>query len=206
MSKVTTLARFMLAFLIIAGGLSIIIGSLMGGGFSSRASEYVKGNNNDPRSILIRAVLIDAENGVPLPSGLPVSGRPIAAADFESLQKAARTEQASDGPAIRAPAVLVQHAETAAISIDLADRSFEAMFAPRVIDTEHGPVLRVAIDVAQSVADSSGAERQRVFQTAYTSAPGGSVVFDLAGLGRPGDQAVLALHTELVDPTPPPSD
>jgi len=205
MSKAINLAKLTLAFVIIAGGLSLILGSLMGGGLG-RSSDYAKGVNNDARSILVRTALIEADAGASMPADLPAPGLPIDDRTFESLQLAARGPQAPDAPSVCAPAVLVQHAEAAIISISVAGQQFNATIAPRVIDTKHGPVLRVAIEIDRLDTDSSGAERKTAFKTVYTTAPGASIVLDLAGLGAPGSQAVLALHTSLIDPTPTPSN
>lgn len=202
MSKVTSLAKFTLAFVALAAGISFIVGSLMGGGYSR--SEYAKGSNNDPRSVLVRSILIESESPSVLPPELPAAGNAIDEQSFEALLQAARGPQDADKPAIRSPSVLVQHAETAIISIHVAGRVFEAKISPRVIETKHGEVIRVAIEIDRTDATSSGAERTVAFRTIYTTAPGGSMVMDLAGLGLPGSQAVLAIQTELIDPSPTP--
>lgn len=204
MSKAINLAKLTLAFVIIAGGLSLVIGSLMGGGFSR--SDYAKGTNNDPRSILVRTVLIESDDSNAMPADLPPAGSVIAGPKFESLQAAARAPKANEGLSVRAPAVLVQHEESAIIAIAVAGRTFNAIISPNVIDTKQGPVLRIAIEIDRSDADSAGAERDMAFKTVYTTAPGGSIVLDLAGLGVPGSHAVLAINATLIDPTPRPTN
>jgi hypothetical protein len=205
MSKAIPLARFTLAFIIIAGGLSFIIGSLMGGGLG-RSYDSMKGINDDPRSILVQAVLIESDvGGAPLAS-LPVPGSQMNDAAFAELMSEASSLRVTNAARVRTPAMLVQHAESGSISVKLGDRSFEAGVSPRVIKTKHGEVLRVALQIQRSDTDSSDASRELVFTTAYTSAPGGAVVLDLADVGQVGSRAVLALRTTLIDPTPGPSN
>jgi hypothetical protein len=204
MSKAIPLAKFTLAFVIIAGGFSFIIGSLMGGGLRS-SYESMKGINDDPRSILVQAVLIESEaSAVPL-ALLPSPGSQMNDAAFAELMSEAGNLRATNAARVRTPSMLVQHAESGSISVTLGDRSFEADVAPRVIKTKHGHVLRVALQLQRADADSSDTPRELVFTTAYTSAPGGAVVLDLGDVGQAGSRAVLALRTTLIDPTPVPS-
>jgi hypothetical protein len=56
MARLITLAKGTLAFLIVAVGGSIIIGTLMGGGFSKGYDE-MRGVNTDPRSVLVQTGL-----------------------------------------------------------------------------------------------------------------------------------------------------
>ncbi|MEM9374311.1 MAG: hypothetical protein AAGA55_11785 [Planctomycetota bacterium] len=198
MSRAFSHAKATFAFLIIAGGLSIIIGTLMGGGYG-RSGPAV---NDDPRSILVRVLLVESDVPGTMPAELPPAGQRIGDDALETLQRAAREPLVPDSFRIRAPTVLVQHAESATISVDVAGRQFGVIISPRVIKVRDGHVLRVAIEMERSDAASSGAPRTAVFQTAYTTDSGGSVVLDLAGLGVPGSQAVMALYTELIDPSP----
>ena len=71
-----------------------------------------------------------------------------------------------------------------------------------MIETKHGDVLRVAMQLQRTDEDTSATPREMTFSTAYTSAPGGMMVLDLAGIGEAGSRAVLALRTTLIDPTP----
>ncbi len=200
MSKAISIAKFTLAFVVIAAGFSFIIGSLMGGGLSKRYDE-MKGVNDDPRSILVQAVLIETES-VARPTFLPAPGAQLSDTAFSGLVSEAQGLRAAGNAQVRTPAMLVQHAESGSVSIKLGDRTFEAAVSPRVIDTKTGPVLRVALQIRRVDADSSATPRELGFTTAYTSAPGGAVVLDLAGMGLPEIRAVLALRTTLIDPTP----
>ncbi len=201
MSKVTNLAKFTLAFVIIVGGFSFIIGSLMGGGFS-RGYDEIKGINNDPRSIMVQAVLIETDSNNAQPGALPSPGTHLSDAEFTGLLTEADRLRVTGAARVRTPAMLVQHAETGSISIKLGDRTFDAAVSPSVIDTKRGAVLRVAIQIQCIDADSAATPRELTFTTAYTTAPGGTVVLDLADLGLPGTRAVIALRTALSDPTP----
>ena len=197
MTRLTTLAKGTAAFLVLAIGVSFIVGSLMGGGFSSRVEEYTKGVNNDPRSILVQAVLIESDQ----PLTLPAPGSTLDARGFDKhLADAAGLDPAA--ARVRTPSILVQHDETGSLVVKLGDRVFNAAVAPRVIDTKAGPVLRVALTIERSETDSSNAARILTFATAYTAAPGAAVVLSLADLGMPGSTASLALRTTLIDPTP----
>lgn len=199
MSKAINIAKFTLALVIIAGGFSIIIGSLMGGGYS-RSYDELKGINKDPRSVLVQAVLIETDTVEPV--ALPAPGAQLTDTDFAGLITEAGNLRSSGVARIRTPAMLVQHAETGSISVILGDRTFDASVSPSVIDTKHGPVLRVAIQIQRADTDSSAAPRELSFATAYTAAPGSAMVLDLADLGLEGSRAVLALRTTLIDPTP----
>ena len=201
MSKAITLAKFTLVFVIIAGGFSLIIGSLMGGGMS-RGYDALKGLNTDPRSIFVQAVLIETNANTVQPAALPAPGVQLTDAAFTDLLTQADRLRGEDGARIRTPALLVQHAETGSITIKLSDRTFDAVVSPSVIDTKHGPVLRVAIQIQRTDTDSAATPRELTFATAYTTAPGNTVVLDLADLGLPGTRAVLALRTTLIDHTP----
>lgn len=201
MSKAITLAKFTLAFVVIAGGFSLIIGSLMGGGMSRSYSE-LKGINNDPRSIFVQVVLIETDANIAQPAALLTPGTQLTDAAFTDLLTAADGLRDDKGARIRTPALLVQHAETGSITVKLGDRIFDAAVSPSVIDTKRGPVLRVAIQIQRIDTDSAATPRELTFATAYTAAPGSTVVLDLAGLGLPGTRAVLALRTTLIDPTP----
>ena len=201
MSKAINIAKFTFAFVVIAGSVSLIIGSLMGGGFSSRYNE-LKGINDDPRSIFVQAILIESENIVAEPIDFPEHGTQLTNSAFNDLLEEAGRLRAGDSALIRTPSMLVQHSETGSVSVTLGDQSFDAAVSPSVIDTKHGPVLRVAIEIRRTDTDSAATPREMVFATAYTAAPGSAMVLDLAGLGLPGTRSVLALHTTLIDPTP----
>ncbi|RMH28293.1 MAG: hypothetical protein D6692_05470 [Planctomycetota bacterium] len=200
MARLTTLAKGTAAFLVLAVGVSFIIGSLMGGGFSSRSYDDSKRLNDDPRSILVQAVLVESDT--PLPASLPMAGTPVSDAGFKALLSDADALHASGAARVRAPAVLIQHAEQGAIGIKIGDRNFRAAFSPHVIDTKNGPVLRVAMQILRDDTDSSNAGRSLTFETAYTAAPGSAVVLDLAGMGDAGTNARLALRTSLIALTP----
>ena len=208
MTRLVTLAKGMTAFLIVAVGGSFIIGSLMGGGFS-RGYDDLKGVNNDPRSVLVQAVLIEADQAVPATSpfdaGLPAPGETLDTGAFNALLANAERLRDGDAARVRTPAMLVQHRESGTVSVKLGDRTFDAAVSPSVIDTKHGPVLRVALRLRRADTDSADTARHLAFETAYTSAPGAAVVLDLADLGAPGARAVLALRTTLIDPTPAPN-
>jgi|GEM_PF-2287745 len=202
MSKTINLAKFTLAIVIIAGGFAFIFGSLMGGG-SSRSYDELKGINKDPRSILVQGIFIEAADTASQPVALPAIGAQLSDADFtDLLTEADRLRPSIDNARIRTPSILVQHSETGSITVKLGDRTFDAAVSPRVIDTKHGPVLRVAIQIQSMDIDSAETARELIFATAYTAAPGSAVVLDLADLGFPGTRAVLALRTLLIDPTP----
>lgn len=205
MACLVTIAKGMAAFLIVAVGGSFIIGSLMGGGFSKGYDE-LKGVNNDPRSVLVQAVLIEADGPIPSTSpfdaGLPAPGETLDQAAFNELLSTADALRTGDAASVRTPAMLVQHRESGTISIKVGARVFDASISPSVLDTKTGPVLRVALHISRTDADSSDTSRTLSFTTAYTAAPGGAVVLDLADLGEPGTRAVLAIRTTLIDPTP----
>jgi len=202
MSKAINLAKLTLAFVIIAAGFSFILGSLMGGGVS-RSYDALKGLNTDPRSILVQAVLIEADDINAQPAALlPAPGSQLTEAAFNVLFTDADRLRDTGDARIRTPALLVQHAETGSIFVKLGDRSFDAAVSPSVIDTKHGPVLRVAIQIQRMDTDSAATPRELTFATAYTATPGNTVVLDLADLGLPGTRALLALRTTLIDPTP----
>lgn len=200
MARLITIAKGMTAFLIVAVGGSFIIGSLMGGGFS-RGYDELKGVNNDPRSVLVQAVLIETD-GPAGPDALPVPGQVLDQAAFNALLADSKSLRAGDAARVRTPAVLVQHRESGTIAVKLGDRTFDAAVSPSVIDTKHGPVLRVALHIERSDTDSSDTARSLAFTTAYTAAPGEAVVLDLADLGAPGTRALLAIRTSLIDATP----
>jgi hypothetical protein len=201
MARLITLAKGTAAFLIVAVGGSFIIGSLMGGGFS-RSYDELKGLNTDPRSVLVQGVLIEVDSAAAQPAALPAPGSALTDAAFNGLLAEADRLRAGGAARVRTPAVLVQHAETGSITVKLGDRTFDAAISPSVIDTKHGPVLRVAIHIQRIDTDSADTPRELTFATAYTAAPGGAVVLDLAELGLPGTRAVLALRTTMSDPTP----
>lgn len=201
MARLITLAKGTAAFLIVAVGGSIIFGILMGGGFS-RSYDELKGLNTDPRSILVQGVLIEVDSPAAQPAALPAPGSALTDAAFNGLLAEADRLRAGGAARVRTPAVLVQHAETGSITVKLGDRTFEAAVSPSVIDTKQGPVLRVAIHIQRIDTDSADTPRELTFATAYTAAPGGAVVLDLADLGLPGTRAVLALRTTMSDPTP----
>jgi len=201
MSKSINIAKFTFAFVVIAGGFAFIFGSLMGGG-SSRAYDALKGLNTDPRSIFVQAVLIETDANTAQLAALPTPGTQLTDAAFTGLLTEADRLRDDKGARIRTPALLVQHAETGSLTVKLGDRIFDASVSPSVIDTKHGPVLRVAIQIQRMDTDSDATLRELSFATAYTAAPGNTVVLDLAGLGLPGTRAVLALRTTLIDPTP----
>lgn len=206
MARLITIAKGMAAFLVVAVGGSFIIGSLMGGGFSKGYDE-MRGVNTDPRSVLVQAVLIEADQPIPSASpfdtGLSAPGQTLDEAAFRDLITRADGLRTGDAARVRTPAMLVQHRESGTISIKLGNRSFNAAVSPSVIDTKTGPVLRVALEINRADTDSSDTARSLSFTTAYTAAPGGAVVLDLTDLGGPGGRAVLAVRTTLVDPTPP---
>ncbi len=201
MSKAATIAKLTLAFVVIAAGFSFIIGSLMGGGYS-RAYDELKGINSDPRSILVQAVLIETDAGAATPAALPLPGERLTGTAFTELLTEAHALGTNEGARVPTPALLVQHAETGSLSLKLGDRTFDAAVSPSVIDTKHGPVLRVAIEIQRTDTGSDATPRSLSFATAYTAAPGGAVVLDLADLGLAGSHAMLALRTTLCDPTP----
>lgn len=205
MSKVINIAKLTLAFVVIAGGFSLILGSLMGGGYSSSSSGQ-KQINEDPRSIMVQAVLIEADPSEVQSLSIPSPGARLSDSAFNELRAEADRLRASEGAHVRTPAMLVQHAESGSIAIKLGDRAFEADVSPSVIDTKHGPVLRVALQIQRTDSDSSSTPRELNFATAYTTAPGSVVVLDLADLGTAGTRAVLALRTTLSDPTPAPAN
>ena len=203
MSRVMNIAKLTFAFVVIAGGFSIIVGSLMGGG-SSRVYDKVRGINTDPRSILVQSVLIETTPGGVLPAEIPEPGECLSDAEFRKLVSEADELRSDNGVRVRTPAMLIQHGESGAITVNYGDRIFEADVSPSVIDTKHGPVLRVALQIVQSETDSSQTPHAMNFATAFTTAPGNAVVLDLAGIGEPGSRSVLALRTTLSDPTPTP--
>ncbi|MCR9076538.1 MAG: hypothetical protein NXI07_10915, partial [bacterium] len=84
MSKVINIAKLTLAFVVIAGGFSLIIGSLMGGGIS-RGYDEIKGINKDPRSIMVQAVLIETDPGQGAPMTLPPTGAALSDGSFREL-------------------------------------------------------------------------------------------------------------------------
>ena len=203
MSKMMSIAKFTLAFVIIAGGFSFIIGSMSGGGGLSRSYDKVRGINNDPRSILVQAVLVESRGDAIGEFELPIIGSQLTDAQFQELATGADTLRNQDGVHVRTPTMLVQHSESGSLSIRVGDRIFETHLSPSVIETKRGNVLRVALNIQRVEPDSSDSTRGLEFTTAFTTAPGGAVVLDLADLGEPGSRAVLALHTTLIDPTPP---
>lgn len=200
MSKAITLAKFTLAFVIIAGGFSFIIGSLMGGGSFSRSYDAAKGINNDPRSILVQSVLIETEQGSLQQAAFPMPGESMDDDAFRELMTEADALRTSGTARVRTPAMLVQHAESGQISVKLGDRTFDAAISPSVIEIKDKYVLRVALEIRRNETDSSDTTRELVFTTAYTTAPGGAIVMDLADLGIPGSRAILAIRTSLVLP------
>jgi hypothetical protein len=201
MSKVINIAKFTFAFVVIAGGFSIIIGSLMGGG-ASRSYDKMRGVNSDPRSVLVQAVLIETDAQGVASIELPAAGAQLSDAAFAELLSDAGNLRDSGEARVRTPAILVQHEESGGVTVKLGDRVFNADISPSVIDTKHGPVLRVALQINRIDSDSSATPRELSFATAYTTAPGSTVVLDLAGLGLDESRAVLALRTSLSDPTP----
>lgn len=201
MSKAVNIAKLTLAFVIIAGGFSIIIGTLMGGG-SSRGYSEMKAINKDPRSIYVQAVLVELDANTTNPLSLPAPGAVLTESAFNNLLSEAGRVRGTDSARVRTPGLLVQHGESGTLSVEVGERVFHADVSPSVIDTKHGPVLRVAIQIKRIELDSSETLHKLDFATAYTAAPGNSVVLDLAGLGLPGARAVLALRTSLIDPTP----
>ena len=200
MSKAITLAKFTLAFVIIAGGFSFIIGSLMGGGSFSRSYDAGKGINDDPRSILVQSVLIETEQGSLQQAAFPMPGESMDDDAFRELMTEADALRTSGTAHVRTPAMLVQHAESGQISVKLGDRTFDAAISPSVIEIKDKYVLRVALEIRRNETDSSDTTRELVFTTAYTTAPGGAIVMDLADLGIPGSRAILAIRTSLVLP------
>ncbi len=201
MSKAVNLAKLTFAFVVIAGGFSIILGSLMGGGLSS-SYDRVKGHNNDPRSIFVQAILLET-NGAPAESiTLPNPGQQLNNTAFATLLDTANELRDSENARVKTPSMLIQHRETGSINITLGNRTFDATISPSVIDTKQGPVLRAAIQIQRIDTDSFAEEHELTFTTAFTSAPGSAVVLDLADLGLQGTRSVLALHTTLIDPTP----
>ena len=201
MSKAIPLAKFTLAFVIIAGGFSFIIGSLMGGGIS-RSNDAIKGINNDPRSILVPAVLIESDQSSAPIQSLPMPGESMSDTEFRELMSEADRMRTNGGMHVRTPAMLVQHAESGHLSVKLGDRTFDAAISPSVIEIKDKYVLRVALEFRRAEMDSSATPSELVFTTAYTSAPGGAIVMDLGDLGMPGSRSVLAMRTTLVNPKP----
>jgi len=200
MSKAVNIAKITLAFVVIAAGFAFIFGTLMGGG-SSRGYDALKGINTDPRSIFVQVILIETD-AITVQPALPKPGDQLSNADFATLVEETDRLRAVENTSVRTPAMLVQHAETGSITIKLGDHVFDAAISPSVIDTKHGSVLRIAIQIQRTDTDSSATPRELTFATAYTAAPGSTAVLDLAGLGLPGARAVLALRTTLIDPTP----
>lgn len=201
MSKAINLAKLTFAFVIIAGGFSIILGSLMGGGLSS-SYDRVKGHNNDPRSIFVQAVLVETD-GVPAQAlKLPNPGAQMNNAAFNNFLENSDELRETGNARIKSPSMLIQHRETGSLNITLGDRIFDTTISPSIIDTKHGPVLRVAIQIQRIDTDSAATPQDLTFTTAFTSAPGSAVVLDLADLGLPNTRSMLALHTTLIDPTP----
>lgn len=205
MSKAIPLAKFTLAFVIIAGGFSFIIGSLMGGGIS-RSYDAIKGINNDPRSILVQAVLIESDQTSAPIASLPMPGETMDDNAFMALMTQADGLRSSGGAHVRTPAMLVQHAESGHLSVKLGDRTFNAAISPSVIEIKDKYVLRVALEISHAGVDSSQTPSELVFTTAYTTAPGGAIVMDLGDLGAPGSRALLALRTSMINPRPTPID
>ena len=201
MPRTLSIAKYTLAFMVIAVGFAITFGTLMGGG-SSRAYDSVKSINTDPRSILVQSILIETDAATAKPSALPMPGEQLSEAEFIDLLTEADRLRSVENTSIRTPAMLVQHAETGHITVRLGDRVFDAVISPRVIDTKRGAVLRVAIQLQRTDTDSSSTPRALTFETAYTAAPGGTVVLDLADIGLPASRAMLAIRTTLLDPTP----
>jgi hypothetical protein len=191
MARLFTLAKGTVAFLIVAVGVSVIIGSLMGGGFS-RLNEYAS-LNDDPRSVLVHAVLVDGDA-----VGGTAGGVTLDAAAFRALMERAGTMES--GVMVRSPAMLVQHGETGTVQVTDGVKTFAAGFSPHVIKTRTGPVIRLAVEIKQ--AETGEAARALEFATAYTAKPGATVVLDLAGMGADGNGLRLALRTELMDPAP----
>lgn len=201
MSKAVNLAKLTFAFVVIAGGFSIILGSLMGGGLSS-SYDRVKGHNNDPRSIFVQAILVETD-GMPADAlALPKPGAQLSNSAFAGFLEDANELRATESARIKTPSMLIQHGETGSINVTFGDHSFDATVSPSVIDTKHGSVLRVAIQIQRIDSDSAATQQELTFTTAFTSAPGSAVVLDLADLGLPNTRSVLALHTTLIDPTP----
>jgi hypothetical protein len=204
MARLITLAKGTLAFLIVAVGGSIIIGTLMGGGFSKGYDE-MRGVNTDPRSVLVQAVFVEADRAAGSAADhpeLPAPGQSLDQAAFAALLAGAERLRAADAARVRTPAMLVQHRESGTVSVKLGNQTFDAAISPSVIDTKHGPVLRVALRLQRADTGSAQAARHLTFETAYTAAPGAAMVLDLADLGAPGTRAILALRTTLIDPTP----
>ncbi len=205
MSKAIPLAKFTLAFVIIAGGFSFIIGSLMGGGIS-RSYDAIKGINNDPRSILVQAVLIESDQTSAPIASLPMPGETMDDNAFRALMTQADGLRSSGGAHVRTPAMLVQHTESGHLSVKLGDRTFNAAISPSVIEIKDKYVLRVALEISHAGVDSSQTPSELVFTTAYTTAPDGVIVMDLGDLGAPGSRALLALRTSMINPRPTPID
>ncbi|MDF1808791.1 MAG: hypothetical protein P1U42_03755 [Phycisphaerales bacterium] len=201
MSKAITIAKFTLVFVVIAGGFALIFGTLMGGGLS-RSYDELKGINNDPRSIFVQSILIETDTNDEQLVALPALSTQMSGTEFSKLFDEVSRARSGNGAHIRTPALLVQHSETGSISVKLGDHTFNTAVSPSVIDTKHGPVLRVAIQVQRSDLDSATTTQELAFETAYTAAPGSAILLDLADLGLAGTHAVLALRTTLVDPTP----
>ncbi len=202
MTKTWKIAKFTLAFVIIAGGFSLIIGSLMGGGVS-RGYDKIMGVNTDPRSILVQSVLIDAQSGALGSMDIPEPGSMLNESSFNKLVSQSNLLRSADGAHVRTPSILIQHKETGTLYVTHQDQRFFTVLSPSVIDTKYGPVLRIALSVHRSESEEGSDDYQEFeFSTAYTSAPGGAVVFDLADLGVPGSRAMLAVRTSLIDPTP----
>lgn len=201
MSKLINLAKFTVAFLVIAVGFSLIFGTLMGGG-SARGYDAAKRLNDDPRSIFVQTVLIESDAGIIQPDAITSPSVQLTETAFSDMLDAAEQLRSVEGARVRTPAMLIQHAESGTLAIRLGDRVFEADLSPSVIDTKKGPVLRVALSISRTDTDSSATARALSFSTAFTSAPGAVVVLDLADLGIEGTRATLALRTTLHDPTP----
>jgi hypothetical protein len=201
MSKVINIAKYTAAFLVIAVGFSLIFGTLMGGG-SSRGYDAAKRLNDDPRSIFVQTVLIETDASVPIPDGISRANEQLSEQDFAAMLESVSQLRGVEGARVRTPAMLIQHAESGALSVRLGDRVFDAELSPSVIDTKKGPVLRIALQIRRADSDSSSSQRALSFSTAFTTAPGGAIVLDLADLGIEGTHALLALRTTLLDPTP----
>jgi hypothetical protein len=198
--SLTRLAKAVALCAIFADGAGLITGVLMGGGYSESGDS----TNDDPRSVLVEAVIVDyGADSAPAWAAALGDGRTararLDAAAFAELVAAARAASASGGTVVRMPSALVQHGEEGRIAVTAAGGGFTVSLAPRVLKDD---VLRLAVEAAWDGASSSGDPRKVELSTAFTSDGAGGVVLNLAGAGAEGGGVLLAIRPTLVEPAP----
>ncbi|HBS29174.1 MAG TPA: hypothetical protein DEB06_06910 [Phycisphaerales bacterium] len=159
------------SFVILLGSASLIVGSLMGGGYSS--SDDRKTANPDPRSVAIELLIVEDLSASASAGAAPnpllreiaaTNGAALTAQEFDTLRSKAITAAESPSPPVRLSrfSVLVQHGEVATLQWT-RDSIMRRMTAAASVLQKNAVRLCLSVEQHASSENGGGAALETVF-------------------------------------------